>query len=603
MRTFATLAIAGALVACGAHHGGSDATLAFDRIEVDPPQATLTVPLGGSAMQAYTVTGIASDGTRTDITSACTLALDSSFGTAAGPTVTVGPHGGKTPVTAVCSDKAGTAELIVNVTGDVVVSPAPPGSPGLFGGATLGVDPAHTPVIQYPLDKAVSPRNIPTIETQWAASGNDLFHVNLATTFASVDVYTTDVQATLAQTDWAAVVGTAAGDRLAITVEGLVQAAPTTKYAAAVSIKVSLDEIDSTAIYYWASSQGNIMQQTFGVTTPPGLVKNGCTSCHSVSRTASRIGYSRCVANDCGQLYGGFMKFDATTQTWVEMVNADSKSIQFSYSTFAPVGNPFPDDTKSLAIVTMSNGTLQLVDPDTGATVPSNIDVSAHGPGAPRTAMMADWSADGTKVVFTSTPHPGQWIDLSDGSIATMTYTYQNGQHVFGEPQFIGTNPMALPNGSYSNFFFPSFSPDGALIVFDGARTAWRNSGSAKGAGSRLLLADGAGTWVQDLRALNGGDTDQDITWAHWAPADSAEYYWMVFSSERDYGHEATAANANPACKNVGVVQCKQIWIGAIARNQLGGTVDPSAPPMWLPGQDTQADNISPYWSVPAGLQ
>jgi hypothetical protein len=24
---------------------------------------------------------------------------------------------------------------------------------------------------------------------------------------------------------------------------------------------------------------------------------------------------------------------------------------------------------------------------------------------------------------------------------------------------------------------------------------------------------------------------------------------------------------------------------------------------MWLPGQDMAADNISPYWSVPAGLQ
>ena len=297
------------------------------------------------------------------------------------------------------------------------------------------------------------------------------------------------------------------------------------------------------------------------------------------------------------------MKFDAATQTWVETVNANDKALQSSYSTFAPVGNPFPDDTKSLAIVTMVNGTLALVDPDTGAAVPSNIAVSAHGPGAPRTAMMADWSADGTKVVFTSTPHPGQWIDLADGSIATMSYSFTGGQHVFGEPQFIAPNPMTLPNGTYTNFFFPSFSPDGALIVFDASRTAWRNGASAKGAGSRLVLADAAGTWVQDLRALNGGDADQDITWAHWAPADSAEYYWVVFSSERDYGHEATAANANPACKNVGVEQCKQIWIGAIARNQLTGAMDPSAPPMWLPGQDTQADNISPYWSVPAGLQ
>ena len=600
MRTLAFVACA--LGACGGHHGGADADVTYASIEVDPPTATLAVPLGGSAQQAYTITGIASDGTRTDITLGCALTLDAVFGTAMAQTVTVGPHGGKTTVTAVCGAQAGTAQIIVNLSGSVVIDPAPANAPGLFGGATLGSDAAHTPVIQYPLDKAVSPKNIPSIETQWAATGNDLFHVNLASTFVNVDVYTTDVKATLPETDWSGVIDTAAGDHLAITVEGLVQATPAMKYAALVTLKVSTDSIDRSAIYYWASSQGNIMQQTFGVTTPPSLVKDGCTSCHSVSRSASRIGYSRCVNNDCGQLYGGFLRFDPNAQTWVEAVNANAEQLHFSYSTFAPIGNPFPDDTRSLAIVTMVDGTLAMLDPDTGAAVPSNIAVSAHGAGAPRTAMMADWSADGTKVVFASTPHAGQWIDLSDGSIATMSYGYQGGLHVFGEPQFIVPNPMTLPNGSYTNFFFPSFSPDGALIVFDAARTSWRNS-PAKGAGSRLVLADAGGAWVQDLRAMNGGDADLDTTWAHWAPSDSAEYYWLVFSSERDYGHEVTAANANPACKNSGVEQCKQIWIGAIARNQLSGTVDPSAPPMWVPGQDTQADNISPYWSVPAGIQ
>jgi hypothetical protein len=64
-----------------------------------------------------------------------------------------------------------------------------------------------------------------------------------------------------------------------------------------------------------------------------------------------------------------------------------------------------------------------------------------------------------------------------------------------------------------------------------------------------------------------------------------------------------TEANSATPCKANGVRQCKQLWIGAVAKNKLDGTLDPSAPPMWMPGQDTQADNISPYWSVPAGLQ
>jgi hypothetical protein len=178
------------------------------------------------------------------------------------------------------------------------------------------------------------------------------------------------------------------------------------------------------------------------------------------------------------------------------------------------------------------------------------------------------------------------------------------GTHTFGTPKQLVPNPITLPNGTYENFFFPSYSPDDSLVVFDAARAAWRNFTNERTAGQRLMLADAHGAWYVDLTALDGGAmTDADITWAHWAPTDSSDYLWLVFSSEADYGHEVTEANTNAACVANGDKQCKQIWIGAIAKNKLTGTMDPSAPPMWLPGQSTQADNISPYWSLPAGIQ
>lgn len=598
------IAIAAALVsACANHHGGGGGGT-YDTIDVEPASATLTVPLGGSTTQAYQVFGV-TGATKTDITASCALAVaDTDFGAFAQATLTVAPHGGKTSIVATCGPQTGAGELVVNLTGTVVVGTGTPGNaPDLFGNATTGADPTRAPAIEYPIDRAVSPRNIPPIEIQWTAAGNDLFHITLASSFLTVDVYTTAVQATLAAADWDAVAGTAAGEDLTIVVEGLAQAAPTTKYAGGgAAITMSHDVIDRTAIYYWASSQGNIMSQTFGDPSAPSVVKNGCTSCHSVNRTATRIGYSRCVANDCNQLYAGFLHYDPVAAAWVESVDANAKAIHGSYTTFAPLGNPFSTDSQSVAIVSMANGTLAMFDPDTGTAVAANLDVATHGPGAPRAALMADWSADGTRVVFASTPHAGQWIDLSDGSIAMMSYNYTGGQHVFGEPQFIIPNPINLPTGTYTNFFFPSFSPDSALIAFDAARSGWRNFQNAGSAGQRLMLADAGGAWITDLTALNGGNVDSDITWAHWAPTVSSDYYWLVFSSEHDYGHEITAANTAPSCVANGVKQCKQIWIGAIAKSKLNGA-DPSAPPMWLPGQDPKTDNISPYWSIPAGIQ
>ena len=403
-------AILGLLAACGGHHAPGDA--GFASIQIVPADATLTVTLGGKAMQDYQVLGVTGSAT-TDITASCALTIDPTFGAFAGAALTVGPHGGKTMVTANCGAQSGSTGLVVDLVGSIVVGNAPPGSAGLFGGATAGGDLLRMPVIEYPLDGAVSPLNIPPIEFQWTAAGNDLFHLALVTAFSKIDVYTSDVQAIFAATDWDAITATAAGSQLSIAVEGLAQAMPAQKFGAPpIAITMSRDAIDKTAIYYWASSQGDLMTQKFGAITAPSIVKNDCTSCHSVSRTGSRIGYSRCVANDCNKLYAGFMHYDTNTSTWIETVDANAMTIQGSYTTFAPVGTPFQTDDHSLAIVTMGTSTLALYDPDTGAPVPSNIVVATHGPNAPRAPLIADCSAAGDKVVFASSPKAGDLVDL-----------------------------------------------------------------------------------------------------------------------------------------------------------------------------------------------
>jgi hypothetical protein len=592
--------------ACGSRAGGDDQPEMFEGIEIEPALATLTLPLAGTATQTYTVYGVANGYTKRDITASCTLTIDAAFGTFTDATVTVQGRGGKTPVMASCDGLAGQAQLVIDLADTVVVDGAPANAPDLFGGATAGTDAARTPAIEYPLDRAVSPRNIPPVETQWTPAGNDLFHLTIASAFVHVDVYAATPEAMLAADPWRAIAETAAGDTLQFTVEGLAQADPSTKFASTTTtVTMSTDTIDNTAIYYWASDQGNVMSQVFGAPEAPSVVKGNCTSCHTVSRSGSRIGYSRCVNNVCGATTQsvGFLTYDGATQTWTEKVNADNLTILGSYLSFAPVGNPFPDDTQAVAAVTLNNGTMALYDADAGTQVASNIDVANIDGAATHSALMPDWSSDGNTVVYTSAD-PGQWVDLTNGRIATMSYSYAGNAHTFGAPQLIVADPITLANGTYTNFFFPSFSPDNQLVVFNAARAQWRSAGTyARDAGQRLMLTTPTGAWKQDLTAANGGMVDDDITWAHWAPTVSSEYYWIVFSSERDYGHRTTQATSPDTCKQNKVQQCKQIWLTAIARNKLDGTADPSAPPMWLPGQQPLANNISPYWSRPAVIQ
>ena len=53
-------------------------------------------------------------------------------------------------------------------------------------------------------------------------------------------------------------------------------------------------------------------------------------------------------------------------------MNADNKALAGSYTTFAPVGNPYPDDSKALAIMNRP-GFFQLIDPDTNTLITSNV--------------------------------------------------------------------------------------------------------------------------------------------------------------------------------------------------------------------------------------
>jgi Tol biopolymer transport system component len=578
---------------------------AASSVIVEPESVTLTVPLGGSATQTYQAfTDIG--GKKTDITDTCSFSIDPAFGNMVGPKLVALPHGGATQVIADCGKATGKSALTVKLVGDVSAGASTPeNAADIFKAAQTTDDPARKPSIVYPLDKAIAPLNIPAIDVQYLAAQNDLFHVSIASTNLEVNLYTTDISAALSEADWVSVASTAAGDSLTIAVEGLSQAAPGQKYRSAdVTFRLSHDTVDKTALYYWASSKGNLMTQTFGSADQPTAVKNDCTSCHSVSRSGSRIGYSRCVGGDCGQIFVGFMKYDKNGKQWVDTVNANNKAIAGSYTTFAPLGNPFPGDQQSVALVTLSGGKLALYNPDTGEAVPSNADVaSTKGPGgAPRAALMPDWSPDGKTVVFTSTPYPGQWIDLSEGAIATMSYSYAGGQHTFGDPQLLVQGTLDLPSGKYNNFFFPSFSPDGSYIVFNAARAQWRQFQDAASAGQRLMLTSATGAFTVELAAMNG-EGDLDITWPHWAPGSTNDYLWIVFSSERPYGHKVTPQNSNPACVANGVKQCKQLWIGAVDKKKLMTMgmqpEDPSAPPVWLPGQDIGADNISPYWTVP----
>ena len=195
--TGAVLAAAACFAACGG--GGSNSAgsgggfsgpgganpsggggKSFDSIDVEPPSASFKIALGKTATQKYKAFGV-SGGNKTEITSTCSFEVDDQFGSLTGATLTVAAHGGKTDVHAACGSQTGKSTLTVDLTGSIVTGAGtPPNAAQLFQGATAGTDPTRQPAVEYPLDQAVAPLNIPSVEIAVDGGGNDLFHVALS---------------------------------------------------------------------------------------------------------------------------------------------------------------------------------------------------------------------------------------------------------------------------------------------------------------------------------------------------------------------------------------------------------------------------------------
>lgn len=178
MRRILVVAVVAFGLACGSDDstvfkdGGGDATtsdgaVAYANVVVEPPDTTLTVPISGSAPQDYKAYADFNGQTHVDVTSQCTFAVaDGSLGTFSAAHFASTARGGDTTVTAKCNGSQGTANLHLILKGWILATGAPQNAPTTFSTATLGTDPSHTPTLEYPVDKAVAPLNIPSVDFQ-----------------------------------------------------------------------------------------------------------------------------------------------------------------------------------------------------------------------------------------------------------------------------------------------------------------------------------------------------------------------------------------------------------------------------------------------------
>jgi hypothetical protein len=201
-------------------------------------------------------------------------------------------------------------------------------------------------------------------------------------------------------------------------------------------------------------------------------------------------------------------------------------------------------------------------------------------------AKMPMFSPDGKKVVFNH-------HEASAGhSLAVMDY--DRATDTFSNLTPLYSHPMLYPG-------WPFFTPDSKSVIFvignapNYASTLTVPTGPLSS--SDLFIIDLATKTPRSLDLANGysggttylpypGRDEHIIFYPTVSPVAAGGYFWLFFTSRRNFGNVIVAPGDD--------VKTKKIWVSAIDIDAPVG-VDPSHPPFYLPGQEVDSGNIRAF--------
>jgi hypothetical protein len=558
--------------------GGDDGgTAVTGTLTIDPPSRELVIVNGVPVDATFTATLTELDGTTRDVTAESRFQVDPLYGMFDGNRLRLGVAA-KTRVSAAYANKAAFADLTVRVK-SVRVDPAlPPTTPGLFDQPD---DAATAPQIVYPPADAVMPRNLGDFEIHWTdAHPHNVFEVSLRTELSDVRVYVSGGNgvagtgpnpswSAFSAVEWLAAIG---GQRtVTFQVRGANTGVAGRVGAAAPRTALLSNEVMDGGLYYWATATAatriGIFRHDMNKPGQPAeeyitTDKTGgrCVACHVLSRDGKKMAITY---QDAGSPPG------PATMVSVETRTLAPETQRWNFGTFTP------DNAQFLSV---DHGKLVVRDVSSQA-------VLAMMPVTPATTWVThpDLSPDGTQLVYVRVGTTNTDFDFRNGHIYRRTYDAAT--RAFG-PE------IAVVHDAVNNFY-PSWSPDGAWILFN-RNGSGGNAYDDETSGVWVIKADGSQAPVQLAKAnLTSGITN---SWPRWAPflqtfgAGNEPMYWVTLSSKRDFG----VRMRNPTTLSA---QRAQLWMTPFFPNRAAQAQDPSAPAFRLPFQNLESSNHIAQWT------
>jgi len=569
----------------------STATIAS--IAIQPQNATIVVVNGvAPAPMSFQVMGTTTAGAQVQLdTVAWTYdRFDLGSVDASGNFTATGFVGGVGNLTAMAQGLSATTTITVQLQMTYDPNGLAPTLGPTFAAATLA-DPLLA--FDYPYDQTVFPRGLPAPVPQWclgvapACTGNatDVYDIKITSPTATFEAFTTTGTPsapsfsfpTLPVDVWNKLTDSTTG---AMTFS-IARYDGTNAYTpVTLTWTVAAADLAGT-IYYWEINNGTVVKMPLGsspgtfLQIPTASPAIGCVACHSVSKDGSTL---VAAFNGSASPWG---TFDTQTGSSIFVSGSDPNN--------GPAGSGFeaisPDG--SWVLWGQEQGAAYLsLNPSNSSALAAQLSPGMGNPVQPA------WSPDGNHIAF-GVRADGNWLDYQTSSLWITDVNVSASPPTFANTAQLITNTATRPTVIY-----PSFSPDSSWIAFERSTQA-----RSRGAQAELWLTSLDGQTVQSLDAANAGTGLYAQNNANYEPTFMpvavGGYFWLVFVSERVYGNTLTDTTEGTSSAPG---RHKQLWVTAIDAQPQPG-VDPSHPAFWLPGQDTNDQNMRGEWALDPCLQ